>query len=330
MSHKSKTLRFPLFLAGIVLCAAAPASAVQCGDEIRTDLTLTSNLTCSGNALVVSGPLANQPSITIDLNGYDITGDGTGTGILILGGPVTLKGKGRISHFDTGVSINGTNDVIAFDLAFENDSTAISVLRAQAIRIFDNTIEAGASGQIGVLLTAVSHTAVYRNTVHGFAQFGIRIPDGDPPDTSFPIIAENIVRENQTGISVRGLDSDSVIRGNTVADNALNGIEIGPLFESGCTIQENRVVKNGGNGILLQDSIPNGCLVANNLVEKNGQNGISVLLGQQNANQNIQVEGNRVSHNNTDLVWDGSSNACWLQNVFISSSPQVLPKCPLF
>ncbi|MGB9120552.1 MAG: right-handed parallel beta-helix repeat-containing protein [Candidatus Angelobacter sp.] len=315
--------RLLLSIAGLLLIAAiaaTPAFAVQCGDIIQTDLTLTSNLNCAGTALRVFGP-----NITIDLNGHNITGDGTGDGILIPVTGVTLKGKGRISNFETGVHLATADNIVIYDLTIENNLTGINVARGGGIRIFDNTIRGGANGQIGVAMEAVIHTALYRNTISGFSQIGVVIPTGDPPDESIPVISENVIRENQTGISIRGLDSDSIIRGNFIVDNKLNGIEIASIFEAGCTIQENQVLRNGGNGILLQGGSLTGCLIENNLVEKNNLDGISIVEDVQPANQGILVEGNRLSQNGTDLTWDGVSNSCWFQNVFVTSSPQVLP-----
>lgn len=304
----------------IAAIAATPAFAVQCGDIIQTDLTLTSNLNCAGTALRVFGP-----NITIDLNGHNITGDGTGDGILIPVTGVTLKGKGRISNFETGVHLATAGNIVIYDLTIENNLAGIVLFRSSRVRIFDNTIRAGAKGQSGVVMGVVSHTAVYRNTISGFSQVGVVIATGDPPDESIPVISENVIRENQTGISIRGLDSDSIIRGNFIVDNKLNGIEIASIFEAGCTIQENQVLRNGGNGILLQGGSLTGCLIENNLVEKNNLDGISIVEDVQPANQGILVEGNRLSQNGTDLTWDGVSNSCWFQNVFVTSSPQVLP-----
>ncbi|MBZ5507032.1 MAG: right-handed parallel beta-helix repeat-containing protein [Acidobacteriia bacterium] len=326
------TARFLLSIAGFFLLAAIaarPAFAVQCGDVIQTDLKLTANLNCTGNGLRVFGPLPGAPNITIDLNGHDITGDGTGMGVFIFDGQVTLKGRGRISNFEVGVSLITARDVEIYDLTIENNQAGIALFRSSRVRMFDNTIRAGANGLSGVIMSVVSHTALYRNTISGFSDVGVIIPSGDPPDESIPVISENIIRENQTGISIRGLDSDSIIRGNHVVDNKLNGIEIASIFEAGCTIQENQVLRNGGHGILLQGGDLTGCLIANNLVEKNGLSGINILEDVQPRNQGILVEGNRLSRNGTDLLWDGVSNSCWLQNVFVTSSPLVLPKCPL-
>jgi parallel beta-helix repeat protein len=325
------TARFLLFVAGFFLSAAIvarPAFAVQCGDVIQTDLKLTSNLNCTGNGLRVFGPLPGAPNITIDLNGHDITGDGTGMGIFIIVGQVILKGKGRISNFQAGVSLVTAMDVVIYDLTIENNQAGIALSRSSQVRIFDNTIRAGVNGLSGVIMSVVTHTALYRNTISGFSDVGVVIPAGDPPDESIPVISENVIRGNQTGISIRGLNSDSVIRGNLVVDNNLNGIEIASIFEAGCTIEENQVLRNGGHGILLQGGSLTGCLIANNVVHKNQLSGINILEDVQPGNQGIRVEGNRLSKNGTDLLWDGVSNSCWLQNVFVTSSPGVLPKCP--
>ncbi len=109
----------------IAAIAASPAFAVQCGDVIQTDLKLTSNLNCVGNGLRVFGPLPGAPNITIDLNGHNITGDGTGMGVFILVGQVTLKGKGRISNFAVGVSLITARDVEIYDLTIENNQAGL-------------------------------------------------------------------------------------------------------------------------------------------------------------------------------------------------------------
>jgi parallel beta-helix repeat protein len=147
-------------------------------------------------------------------------------GVFIFDGQVTLKGKGRISNFEAGVSLITARDVEIYDLTIENNLAGIALFRSSQVRIFDNTIRGGANGLSGVIMSVVSHTALYRNTISGFSDVNI-----------------------------------------------------------------------------LEDIQPR--------------------------NQGIRVEGNRLSRNGTDLLWDGASNSCWLQNVFVTSSPQVLPKCAL-
>ena len=93
--HVAKNVVF--VFAALVLAAggAQQALALSCGDTLTSDTTLTANLACSGTALVVGAD-----GITIDLNGYTISGDGTGLGIDNTGGydNVTIK-NGTITGF---------------------------------------------------------------------------------------------------------------------------------------------------------------------------------------------------------------------------------------
>ena len=117
----------------IAAIAARPAFAVQCGDIIQTDLTLTSNLNCVGTALRVFGPLPGAPNITIDLNGHDITGDGTGMGIFVIVGKLTLKVKAGFQILSPGFLVTA-QDVVIYDLTVENNLAGIVLSRLLRIR----------------------------------------------------------------------------------------------------------------------------------------------------------------------------------------------------
>jgi hypothetical protein len=55
----------------------AAAGSVKCGDKISADIVLTKNLKCSGDALHIV--VSTENTVRINLNGYSIKGDGTGT-----------------------------------------------------------------------------------------------------------------------------------------------------------------------------------------------------------------------------------------------------------
>lgn len=325
-----KMKRFlPAVIAATLTLASHPAFAVVCGAQIRTDVTLTSDLHCTGNALFITGPLPGAPNITIDLNGFSVTGDGTGIGISVVGaGGVTVKGPGRVSNFQVGLSIAQVQDVVAYDLTLFNNQNGIIAIRTSATRIFDNVVRAGRSGQIGVSIATSNRIFLYRNSITGHSGFGVFIPTGDPPDITFPTIAENTIKHNGGGMFVTGLNSDSIIRGNIIEENDGNGIEIGNIIEAGCTIEDNNVHSNAGSGIVISGRPQTGCLVQNNLVTKNLVNGISIVSGAPFA-IGIRVLGNRLSSNGIDLLWDGVSTSCFSQNVFGTSAPAALPPCVL-
>ncbi len=328
---RERTIKRFLLAAIVATLALAshPAFAVVCGAQIRTDVVLTSDLHCTGNALFIIGPLPGAPNITIDLNGFSVIGDGTGAGITVAAvGGVIVKGPGRISNFQVGLSVNQAIDVVAYDLTLVNNQTGMIADRATATRIFDNVIRGGKNGQIGVSINTSSKIFLYRNTITGHSSFGVQIPVGDPPDVTFPTISENIIKRNGAGIFAKGLDSDSIIRDNTIEENDGNGIEIGNIIEAGCTIEGNSVHANAGSGIVISGRPQTGCLIQNNIVTNNLVNGISVVSGAPLVLE-MRVLGNRLSSNGIDLLWDTVSSSCFSQNIFGTSSPAVLPLCTL-
>lgn len=331
LSTRARTMkRFLLAAIAVTLAVAShPAFAVVCGAPIHTNVTLTADLHCTGNALFITGPLPGAPNITIDLNGFSVTGDGTGAGISVVGvGGVIVKGPGRVSNFQVGLSIAQVQDVVAYDLTLFNNQNGIVATRTAATRIFDNDIRAGRNGQIGVTIATSNKIFLYRNTITDHSGFGVLIPTGDPPDITFPTIVENTIKHNGAGMFVTGLDSDSIIRGNIVEQNDGNGIEIGNIIEAGCTVEDNNVHANAGSGIVISGRPQSGCLIQNNLANNNLINGISIVYGAQ-FSVGIRVLGNRLSSNGIDLLWDGVATSCFSQNVFTSSSPAVFPPCAL-
>jgi hypothetical protein len=322
--------RFLLAAIAVTLALAShPAFAVACGAQIRTDVVLTSDFHCTGNALFIIGPLPGAPNITIDLNGFSVIGDGTGSGITVAAvGGVIVKGPGRVSDFQVGLFVNQAVDVVAYDLTLVNNQTGVVADRTSAIRIFDNVIRGGRNGQIGVSINTSTKIFLHRNTITGHSSFGIQIPVGDPPDVIFPTISENIIKHNGAGIFAKGLDSDSIIRDNTIAENNGNGIEIGNIIEAGCTIEGNDVHANVGSGIVISGRPQTGCLIQNNIVTNNLVNGISIVSGGPFPLE-IRVLGNRLSSNGIDMLWDTISNSCFSQNIFSTSSPAIFPPCTL-
>jgi parallel beta-helix repeat protein len=316
-------------IAATLAVASHPAFAVVCGAHIQTDVTLTADLHCTGNALFIIGPLPGAPNITIDLNGFSVIGDGTGIGISVVAvGRVIVKGPGRVTNFQVGLSAGQVQDVVAYDLTLFNNQNGIIAVRTSATRIFDNVIRAGKNGQIGVAIATSNKIFLFRNTITGHSSFGVLIPTGDPPDIIFPTITENTIKHNGAGMFVMGLDSDSIIRGNIVEENDGNGIEIGNIIEAGCTIEDNNVHANAGSGIVISGRPQSGCLIQNNLVKNNLVNGISIVSGAP-FSVGIRVLGNRLSLNGIDLLWDGVSTSCFSQNVFTTSTPAVFPPCVL-
>jgi Periplasmic copper-binding protein (NosD) len=199
--------------------AAGPTDIHACGTITAPgSYVLTRNLTTTGNCLRVS---ANN--VTIDFDGFVITGDGTGDGVAVDATSVTLR-NGTITKFIAGIALT------SFSLL---DVTGNVVER---MRVSDN-LAFGIGGG----------SAVVRDSVFtGNGNTAIALNDGS-------IVTGNRVVGNKGGIAIqRGsraegnvilsnalsglvVDCPSLVLGNTSVDNSLNLF----LLDTGCTVDHN-------------------------------------------------------------------------------------------
>lgn len=281
-----------LLLAGTALIPSAQAEHVtlECGQNVTTDVTLTSDIgPCTGDGLVVT-----TDGVTINLDGYTITGSNTTNntgeeqaGIHLIGvSDVTVQGRGTITNFDAGVAIEeGSNNTVARVSAVENiNHSALTGASnpcnfGDGIVIFDssdNVIRANLlenNGPYdGVALVGDSD----RNTIRDNRALNNRslnvLPDGsNGPCGPFQGTGEGPGRPDQNiGIRIEGPGSDdNMVSSNIVDNNLLNGISINgnviafppgiPLppqpTNTGNSIVGNTVTNNGFGPIAEQDGI---------------------------------------------------------------------------
>jgi parallel beta-helix repeat protein len=181
---------------------ASSNGVVSCGQIVTEDVTLTSDLNCgSGDGLI-----AGASGITINLNGYKITGsedaglqatsmdyDGS-SGIVVANvDDVVISGLGEISDFDRGVTLMGSEGSQITDVQLANNG-------------------------IGVLMSGASGSELSRNTItnNGMAVISDSSNGG--------VIAFNqIVANLEQGIGLLGSD-ENVVAANNMFGNGANGI----------------------------------------------------------------------------------------------------------
>src|SRR5262249_4175831 len=127
-----------------IITVAPPPRTVHCGDSISASVTLTTDLTCPGNGLIITAP-----DVTLDLGGHTIAGNGSNRGVIIgVGLTSALTGdtvrNGTISRFSTGLELGNLQNVTASKLTLLNDGESSSaaidtggVLTAQTVRILN-------------------------------------------------------------------------------------------------------------------------------------------------------------------------------------------------
>lgn len=86
----------------------AQATNVHCGQIITASVILNGDLFCDGGtALTLSGS-----SVVLNLNGHELGGNGTGTGVMVIG-KSDLVQNGLVTEFNLGVHVTGTNTTVS-------------------------------------------------------------------------------------------------------------------------------------------------------------------------------------------------------------------------
>jgi Periplasmic copper-binding protein (NosD) len=206
---------------GIVLIdqARALAGNVTPGDDPGFPVTisrpgsyrLSSNLTVPATA---AGIVLFASGVTIDLNGFQITGSGAGTGISALQAHQGIVVRnGSVTNFDKGIFLKGLAAEVREVTAFRNTSAGIELGGGATVsgnRVFSN----------GVGISVVNGAVVSGNTLLFNSVFGLRAAAG------------------------------AVIRGNSFSLNPGGGLEVGcPSALIG-----NTFFNNGGEGDIVEAS----------------------------------------------------------------------------
>lgn len=80
------------------------SGTVACGQTLTRSTVLTGDLRCAGTALVIGAD-----HVTLDLGGHTVSGDGTGTGVVLRESRVPVTGtvvqNGTVTHFASGVAV---------------------------------------------------------------------------------------------------------------------------------------------------------------------------------------------------------------------------------
>src|SRR5919112_5176512 len=143
----------PLSLIGEIKDSATENPA--CGQVIKGEVKLISNLICTGDGLIIG-----DKNTRVDLNGFSIKGPGIDSnkvGIMIGGQEnTTITGNGIISGFQSGIYISGSNDTVARNLNINNNKVALYVTGSTS---FDMTNNMVSNNTIGI----ASHTSDQTN-----------------------------------------------------------------------------------------------------------------------------------------------------------------------
>jgi parallel beta-helix repeat protein len=264
-------------------------NSVHCGETVTTDVVLTKNLVCTGNALVASaaGP------IRIDLKGHTIKGDGTGVGVNVTS--PDAHGAGTID-----VS-NGT--ITGFNEAFDQVHTfgyPIGLLTVNNMKIVDNSGWLQHNNGPGKVLIKKSSVIDSGSGGSSGDTPGVTIQDSKfvrSPITSAYESYTYIYRSKFTGSGFYGGQNSNVVAIGNTFSKCDHGILIYEVFYASNTTVEDNTFSKCGVGVSLDLGGP--ISVQRNVFDSNAGAGLT-LTSQRPTPFSAEVADNEFLHNGGD------------------------------
>lgn len=216
------TKRFMLFAISLIFVATTVSAKTLINSLPYTISTsdsyyLGANLTSSGSGIIVA---ANN--VSIDFNGYSITGSSTGYGVNLETSTNVELRNGTITNFGVGVSDNeGMNSTRVINMRIVNN-TGTGIALDWHCEVRDCLISGNGSG------INVWGCVVQGNIVSGNASYAIA--------GSNSTIINNTVSLN-SGLGISG--NYSTVKNNAVTANAGGGIQMSNALVDGNTAHSN-------------------------------------------------------------------------------------------
>ena len=183
----------------------------------------------------------NASNVTLDLNGCNVTGDGTGIGVYITAENVTVE-NGIIRNFTEGISLLNSNySIIRNNLIYNVSDMGISLDSSHDVLINNNTVY-NVSSYYGMVSVSGNNTFFVNNIISNCISSGIftnfhnnvlianntiyNVTNGANAvnGNNFTIINNTIYENSYSGIYVR--TDNNIITNNTVYNNTYYGIYV--------------------------------------------------------------------------------------------------------
>jgi nitrous oxidase accessory protein NosD len=216
----------------VALAQGLPLSSPACGQVVHGNITLTANLACEGDGLIVGGDNTN-----INLNGYSISGPGDNSSKVGIAVPhsnnVVIEGSGAIRSFQAGVLITGSESTNVHRVTFEGNKIAIFMTGSIGSTIEQNFI---GPNTIGVASHSSIGVQIHANMMTGNDLAGVTLVNTD----------KGQIDANSIGGSRNGIFVDAQSTKNTILYNNVlkNDVDINNADGLPLNINGNELLKN--------------------------------------------------------------------------------------
>ena len=189
-----------------------PQGTVACGQVVQGNVTLTANLNCTGDGLIVG-----DDATTINLNGFGIYGPGADSskvGIGVSEDSVTINGPGIISGFQAGVLATGAKELVVTSLIMQNNQIAAFFTGADMASVQENIIK---NNNIGVASHSASGLSIENDLMDGNALAGVTFVNTDESAMS-----SNNIQGSQNAIFLDAQSTENIVQLNNAHDNVVD------------------------------------------------------------------------------------------------------------
>ena len=304
-----------------------PIPVAACGANLNVEgghYVFTQDIgPCAGNGVNIT---ANN--VTLNLNGFTITGSGVSIGINVTGSSAHISG-GTVSTFERGILINGGSQNHVHDMTVtRNRGGGIELLMSDNNHIHDNTVT---SNNFGIDLNSSDHNHLDGNRIASHFFSGVQLHD-----SHYNRFSSNESQNTISGAGFELIESDNNVftsnnassndgsgfwvrrsANNSIQDNAANsnffaGIELSASNEN--TVKGNSANRNRLTGIFL-GSADNNTIKNNTAIGNFFEDGIALA----NSSGNVVKSNTALDNGDFDLSDNKCPDNIWKNNVFVTS-----------
>jgi hypothetical protein len=189
-----------------------PQGTVACGQVVQGNVTLTANLNCTGDGLIVG-----DDGTTINLNGFGIYGPGADSskvGIGVSEDNVAINGPGIISGFQAGILATGAKELAVTSLIMQNNQIAGFFTGADLASIQENIIK---NNNIAVASHSASGINIESNLMDSNALAGVTFVNTDES-----AVSSNNIQGSQNALFMDSQSTENTVQLNNAHDNVVD------------------------------------------------------------------------------------------------------------
>lgn len=251
MKHHSLKMLFVIFALNM-----QAAYAVNCGDYVATNVVLTENLECSTGHTALE--VVNN-NVTIDLNGFILSGPSELAGIRVVGYDNLTVKNGSIKGFWAGINSSHSEKLDVSKVTFYEVGHGITIHAGNKARIQDNDFIKTRSSAVSISVRDKSFTAnqnlVSRNEFYRVAG-GISICGAQAEKN---VLSDNLIwKSSDYGIHLNHSDRNQIYR-----NRILESVDSTPLRLNNSSyneVNDNTFREGPHSGISILGNAGDACL----------------------------------------------------------------------